>query len=114
MATCTRSDVDELQVLSGSSSVPDRYQSLQKELDESEFFQPVYVEDHSPPDNRRRYDYVKGLTVPMKCVKYTYTGTKHHLVFVWKVPRECSDTDLLNQNMKVRDLLKKSFPVYHS
>lgn len=56
-------------------------------------------------DSKRWFDYIKGLLVPYGCVKYTYTASKHHLTFIWKLPLpgDCSETELLNKNLKVRD-----------
>ena len=50
-----------------------------------------------------------------KCVQYTYTGSRNHLHFLWHINRpDASENETLQQSMKVRDELKKSFPVYHS
>ena len=53
-----QTDVDEIGVLASCEGVPPvHYAALHKAIQES--------------DARRRYDYIKGLLVPFKCVKYT-------------------------------------------
>ena len=112
-----RSDVDDITVLAGKNLQPGpsaRYHTLHQALEKSKDFEAVFVNDHAPPLAKRRCDYIKGLVVPFKCIKYTYTGSKNHLHFLWKVPHESTEGAVLSQSMKVRDTLKKSFPVYHS
>ena len=57
---------------------------------------------------RKRYEYIKGLLVPFKCVKYTYTGSKNHLHFIWRVHSDYTETETMNESLKVRDHLKKN------
>lgn len=77
-------------------------------------FDVVFVNDFAPPDAKRRYEYMKGLVVPEKCVKYTYTAGRNHLHFLWKVPIDSPESEVLDSSMKMRDELKKSCPIYHS
>lgn len=112
-----RSDVDEITILAAKSIHPGpvaRYRTLHQALQKSKPFEAVFVNDHAPPDAKRRYEYMKGLVVPCKCVRYTYTGSRNHLHFVWQTPLDSTESEILNQSLKVRDELKKSFPVYHS
>ena len=111
-----RSDVDDITVLAGKNLQPGpsaRYHTLHQALEKSKDFEAVFVNDHAPPLAKRRYDYIKGLVVLFKCIKYTYTGSKNHFHFLWKVPHESTEGSVLSQSMKVADMLKKSFPVYH-
>lgn len=57
---------------------------------------------------------MKGIVVPVKCIKYTYTGSKEHLVFVWKVSPDASETDILNKNAEISSNLLKTLPKYHT
>ena len=112
-----RSDVDDITVLAGKNLLPGpsaQYRTLHQALEKSKDFEAVFVNDHAPPLAKRRYDYMKGLVVPFKCIKYTYTGSRNQLHFLWKAPHESTEGEVLNQSMKVCDTLKKSFPVYHS
>ena len=105
-------DVDELSILAGKHLFPGpsaRYSSLHGALQKAKDYDAIFVNDHAPPDPRRRYDYNKGLVVPCKCIKYVFTGSVNHLVFVWKVPIDATESEVLNESMKVTEELKKSF-----
>lgn len=109
------SDIDEISVLQGvCGSLSSCYSSLHQALSLKGYFDAVFVNDFTPPDARRKYEYVKNLTVPEKCVKYTYTASRNHLHFLWRVPSDSPESDFLDRSMKVRDELRKSCPVYHS
>ncbi|CAG2252662.1 GATM [Mytilus edulis] len=90
-----------------------RYNLLHTAIIHSDFFAPIVVNDYSPGEPNRRYDYFKGLIVPVKCCQFTYTGSKEHLMFLWKV-QWVSESDLLTKNMQIACNLRKSLPVYHS
>ncbi|CAG2243123.1 unnamed protein product [Mytilus edulis] len=90
-----------------------RYNLLHTAIIHSDFFAPIVVNDYNPGEPNRRYDYFKGLIVPVKCCQFTYTGSKEHLMFLWKVPM-VSESDLLTKNMQIACNLRKSLPVYHS
>lgn len=108
-------DIDEIGVLPSCENVPPvHYAALHKVIQDSRFFEPVFINEHAPPDARRRYNYIKGLLVPFKCVRYTYTSSRNHLHFIWRIPPESTESETMNESLKVRDSLKKSFPVYHS
>ena len=62
---------------------------------------------------KRRYDYNHGLVVPIKSVKCSYTGSRNHLHFIWKIPPGLSEGELL-KNMNVAQELRKRVPIYHS
>lgn len=115
---CVRTDVDDFKVLSATTPINPtlsaRYKSLHDALIHSHEYEPILLEDHSPADTRRRYDYNQGLIVPMKCVLYTYSGSKNHLHFVWKISCDQSETSLLQRNMTVQQELQKNLPRFHT
>ena len=86
---CVCTDVDDIKVLNITSSIKPslaaRYRSLYDALDHCTEYEAILLEDHSPADARRRFDYNHDLVVPTKCVLYTYTGSKNHLHFIWKI-----------------------------
>jgi hypothetical protein len=47
-------------------------------------------------------------------VKYTYTGSKEHLVFLWQVPADSSEKEILDQNAKISCNLLKTLPKFHT
>jgi hypothetical protein len=112
-----RNDVDEITILASKNILPGsaaRYHTLHHALQKSKPFEAVFGNDHAPPDAKRKYDYAKGLVVPCKCVRYTYTGSRNHLHFLWRIPTDSTESETLSQSLKVRDELKTSFPLYHS
>lgn len=115
--TTYRSDIDDFDVLPATPVIKPtfaaRYKSLHDAIVHAKDFEPILVEDHSPPCPKRRYDYNHGLVVPMKCVKYSYTGSRNHLHFIWKMPAGLSEGELL-KNMSVAQELRKKVPTYHS
>ena len=115
--TEVRSDVDEILVIHGVRDVDVHtpcYGPLHQALSQKDNFDVIFINEFAPPDPKRRYEYMKGLIVPGKCVKYTYTAGRNHLHFLWKVPPDSLDSEVLNKSMKIHDELKKNCPVYHS
>ena len=91
-----------------------RYQALHTAIIASDPYEKICVNDFAPGDPRRRHDYVRGLIVPVKCIKFTYSGTKEHLIFVWKVNTSHTEGQILNENMKLASQIRQSLPVYHT
>ena len=52
--------------------------------------------------------------VPVKSVLYTYSGTKEHFSFLWKIPASMTETDLLQKNVAVQQQIKADLPKFHS
>ena len=109
-------DVDEWQYLSGKEEIfpgpSARYRTLHLELEKSQPYTPVFLNDHLPSDPRRKYEYLKGIIVPFSCVLYSYTGMKTHLHFIWKTIPSETEQDRMKKNMTLRDELKQGFPSY--
>lgn len=107
---CVRSDVDEFKVLSITRCIKPthaaRYRSLHESLNHVSEYKPILLEDHSPSDAKRRYSYYNELVVPYKCVLHTYSGSRFFLHFLWKIPYDLSETELLQRNIQE---LKKNF-----
>ena len=85
--TSCRGDIYSFDVLAETSVMKPtfaaRYRSLHDALTHSKDFEPILVEDHSPPCPKPKYDYNHELiVVPVKCVKYSYTGSQNHLHFI--------------------------------
>lgn len=58
-------------------------------------YESILVNDFSPgdADARRRHKFMKQIAVPVRCIKFTYSGSKEHLVLIWKVDN--SDSEIL-------------------
>lgn len=113
-----RSDMDDFDVLPACSSIKPtfaaRYGSLQSAILHANDFEPILVEDHSPSCPKQRYNYNQGMVVPVKCVKYSYTGSRNHLHFVWKSPENLTEAENLKKNMAIAQELRKKLPTYHT
>ena len=116
--SCVRTDVDELTVLNATlvikPTLAARYRSLHAQLLHSHDYEPVLLEDHSPADPRRKHDYKEGIVVPVKSVMYTYTGSRNHISFIWRIPASLTETELLQKNASIQQELKTKLPKYHS
>ena len=45
---------------------------------------------------------------------YTCTGSRNHITFIWKIPINLTETELLQQNVSIQQQIKTNFPKYHS
>ncbi len=77
-------------------------------------YEVISLNTFSPVEPWKKYEYMKGLVVPVKCVKYTHVAGKMHMHFLWKAPLESSLKDLLNESSRVRDDLLKEMPLYYT
>lgn len=77
-------------------------------------YESILVNDFSPGDARRRHEFMKQIVVPVKCIKFTYSGSKEHFVFIWKVDNSDSESFILSKNMEISSRLRKNLPVYHT
>lgn len=112
------SDVDDFDVLPASSSfkpaIAAHYRSLHNFILCAKDFEPILVEDYSQICPKRRHEYNRGLAVPVKCVLYSYTGSRNHLHFVWRIPEDLAEREMLKENMSVVQELRKTLPTYHT
>lgn len=113
-----RSDIDDFDVLPACSNIKPtfaaRYGSLHSAILHANDFEPILFEDHSPSCPKQRYNYNQGMVVPVKCVKYSYTGGRNHLHFLWKSPENLTEGENLKKNMAIVQELWKKLPTYHN
>ncbi len=97
-----RTDLDDLSILGSKSILPGpsaRYNTLHERSSPTKQYL-LMITLHQ----------IQGEGInPMKCVKYVYTGSTNHLVFVWKVPIDFSETEVLNNSMNITNELKRRF-----
>lgn len=107
---CVRTDVDEMKVLDSTAyinpTLADCYRSLHAALFQCSEYELIVIEDYSPSDFRRCYDYNQNLVVPWKCILYS----RNHLHFVWKIPDDQTETELLQRNITIQQELKECLP----
>ena len=78
-----------------------RYGVLHNALQEADFFEPVCMNEFVPDISWKKYEYLKGLEVTSKTVRYTYTGGYQNLDFAWRVPNSFDDVSLISSNIKI-------------
>ena len=97
-----------------SESQEKRYGTLHDALLTAGFFEPICLNNYTPDISWQKYEFFKGLIVPCKAIRYTYTGGYENLDFAWRVPNSYDDAKLLSENIKVREKLSSQIPIYHS
>ena len=91
-----------------------RYKTLRDALQISEPYKPIFMNEYSSCDRRRRFEYVKEIVVPVACQQYTYTGGQEHLHWIWRTIPDESQSDALQNYMRVTVELQSKLPVYIS
>eukprot|EP00117_Sycon_ciliatum_P025894 scpid75942/ scgid21385/ len=116
--SCVRTDVDELKVVRATlvlkPTAAARYRSLHAAIQAAADYDYVMIEDHCPADHRRKHEYLEGLVMPVKCVLYSYTGGKTHVHFVWRIPEDVDDSELLQRNVRIQQEVKALIPKFHT
>ena len=49
-----------------------------------------------------------------QCIRYTHMSENTSLNFIWRVPDDADEQQLVNKNSEVRDALLKQIPMYHT
>ncbi len=49
-----------------------------------------------------------------QAVLLTYSGSRNHLHYIWRIPPYIDQESMIAENMKVKETLAPQFPVYHS
>ncbi|CAL4081078.1 unnamed protein product, partial [Meganyctiphanes norvegica] len=100
--------------ISTNPSLLATYKSLSDALADAEEYKPIFLNNFAPIEPWRKYKYLKGLTFPIRVVKFTYTSAQLNMVFIWKVPVSATSEDILNKSTSIRDELQKDMPQYHT
>ena len=91
-----------------------RYKNVNQVILQSLPYVPVFMNEYAPNDSRRRYEFLKGLYFECKVVRFSYTTSREHLHFLWKINRDDSETVVQQKNDDISDMLKQQFPKYFS
>ena len=97
-----------------NSTLTARYKQINKALQECAPYFSIFLNDFTPSDARRKYDFLKGLRFEMKVIRFSYTSSREHLHFVWKVHPEDNESTVLQMNDEISSALKAEFPKYFS
>ena len=113
-----QTDVDELQVLNATLVLKAKdaaqYRGLHAALKDTQDFQPLLLREFCPGGKAwQRHEFKRDLVVPVKSVLYTYSGTKEHFSFLWKIPASMTETDL-QKNVAVQQQIKAELPKFQS
>ena len=90
------------------------YGKLNKALVDCVPYEPVFLNEFAPNDARCKYDYLNGLRFEFKVVRFSYTSSREHLHFVWRIHPEDNETTVLQKNEEVSSNLKSEFSKYFS
>jgi hypothetical protein len=88
-----------------------RYQYLHTALIASDPDEKDCQNDFTPGEARRRFGYIKKFVLP---VKFTYTGSKEHFVFLWKDDVSHTESEMLAKHMELYVEIRKQLPVHHT
>ena len=97
-----------------NSTLTARYKQINKALQECAPYFSIFLNDFTPTDASRKYDFLKGLRFEMKVIRCSYTSSREHLHFVWKVHPEDNESTVLQKNDEISSALKAEFPKYFS
>ncbi len=92
-----KTDFDELSIFASKSILPGTSARYSTRITEEQVIRSHLCQ--------WSFSYNKHLVVPMKCIKYVYTESTNHLIFIW------SETEILNSSAK-KDL--SCTPFVHS
>ena len=70
-----------------NSTLTARYKQINKALQECAPYFSIFLNDFTPSDARRKYDFLKGSRFEIKVICFSYTSSLEHLHFVWKTTR---------------------------
>ena len=84
-----------------------RYSRLSEVLLGSDMYQIFCINDFAPADSKKRYSYIKELVLPCRTVMYSHNITKLNMYFLWKIPTDVSESDILNNSTEIREKLLK-------
>ena len=95
-------------------------EAIDEKLKEIEFYEPISLREYVPAglDRRRVYDIVQNVLLSrglsMKAVHYVFKpgGSKQSLHFVWKIQEDLTETNLINECLKVISKVDENLPIY--
>ena len=78
----------------------------------------VILSNFCPDDTIKRQNYIDSLNLGIQhhCAKFTHAfgGGIPSLHFIWRLPKDSSEEELVQRNTAVMDKLKGGLPVYHT
>lgn len=113
--TAPSPDIVKLTIIDASQqtgkSVKVLYAELNKVLEGKDYFEPVNVYEMAPIERSQRFRFINGLALSFRV--HLYRVTNKNTAFVWKIP-ENNDSALLNESLKVTQLINADLPKYHT
>ena len=99
-------------------SIASRYKALNDHVGKQEPFNPICVDEYTPPDTRKRRYYIDNLKTGLayKCMHLKIAGGNnlgaHN--FIWRVRTDVTEAEIFNENRDVVQSLMRNVPVYHT
>ena len=75
-------------------------------------YKVFYINEFSPTDRRRRFEFMKELILQCRFVKYCHTSAEVNLYFLWRIPVDAPEDEIL-KSTEIRKNILKIFPKYH-
>ena len=104
-------DVEEWKVLDPPGENDSLTGPLIDKIHSASFYETVFLNEFLPSDCRRKHEFIQNVKVPQKCLFYTYSGSKQHMHFLWKIKE--SD-DIINIMGRLKAKVKDALPMYTS
>ena len=80
----------------------------------SEMYKVFYINEFSTTDRRKRFEFMKELILPCRFVKYCHTSAEVNMYFLWRIPVDAPEDEILNKSTEIRENLLKIIPKYHT
>ena len=96
----------------------ERYKPLNATLSQKEEYDSVLLSEFCPDDAIKRRNYIDSLNrgIQHRCAKFRHAfgGGIPSIHFIWRLPTDSSEEELVQRNAAVMDRLKTDLPVYHT
>lgn len=99
-------------------SIASRYKALTDHLGTLDNFQPLCIDEYTPGDTRQRRFYIDNIKhgLSYKCIYFRITAGNnigsHN--FLWHIPSNKSENEILPKNMDMIRKLTQELPTYHT
>ena len=91
-----------------------RHKNVNYIILQSDPYVPIFLNEYAPNDARRRYEFLKGLYFECKAVRFSYTSSREHLRFIWRINSDDTETFVQQKNDDISSNLKTQFRKYFS
>ena len=95
------------------------FAELNQHMERSQPYEHAFLNQFTPDDPRRRYDYLQslersGCKFPIVIVTHSSGNNAGNIHFVWRVPSTEALETTMDRSQAIIEEIKPSFPVYHT